>query len=255
MTDKRSIELSIEVPGTPEEVWRAIGTGPGITSWYVPHSFDEHEGAAATASFGPGPEMQVTGRVSHWEPPYRFANDGGEGVDGLAFEWTVEATDGGTCIVRLVNSGFGSGEPWDAEYDCMHDGWLIFLANLRLHLEHFSGQTATPILPMEMWSATRDEAWQRLTGGLGIDAQPAIGSTISTTDTDAPLLEGTVVGTGTSHLTLLIDKPAPGTAFVAAEVHGDAVGVSVWCYLYGADAADVAAREEPQWRSWLAAQA
>ncbi|MGL5826492.1 MAG: hypothetical protein ACRCYU_17020 [Nocardioides sp.] len=31
---KRSIELDIEVAGTPEEVWRAIATGPGISSWY-----------------------------------------------------------------------------------------------------------------------------------------------------------------------------------------------------------------------------
>lgn len=28
----RSIELEIEVPGTPEQVWRAIATGPGISS-------------------------------------------------------------------------------------------------------------------------------------------------------------------------------------------------------------------------------
>ena len=33
MTDDRTrIELEVEVPGTPEEVWRAIATGPGITS-------------------------------------------------------------------------------------------------------------------------------------------------------------------------------------------------------------------------------
>ena len=28
----RRIENSIEVPGTPEEVWEAIATGPGIES-------------------------------------------------------------------------------------------------------------------------------------------------------------------------------------------------------------------------------
>ncbi len=51
--ERRSIELEIEVPGTPEEVWRAIATGPGITSWYVPHEVEEREGGAALASFGP----------------------------------------------------------------------------------------------------------------------------------------------------------------------------------------------------------
>jgi hypothetical protein len=28
-SEGRKIELSIEVPGTPEEVWQAIATGPG----------------------------------------------------------------------------------------------------------------------------------------------------------------------------------------------------------------------------------
>ena len=54
--DRRSIELEVEVHGSPEEVWRAIATGPGISSWYVPHTVDEREGGAATASFGPAPE-------------------------------------------------------------------------------------------------------------------------------------------------------------------------------------------------------
>ena len=50
--DERSVELEVEVPGTPEEVWRAIATGPGISSWYVPHTVDEAEGGVAVASFG-----------------------------------------------------------------------------------------------------------------------------------------------------------------------------------------------------------
>ena len=41
----------------------------------------------------------------------------GEGRPTFAAEWLVEARDGGTCVVRLINSGFGSGAEWDAEYD------------------------------------------------------------------------------------------------------------------------------------------
>ena len=43
--DRRAIELEVEVPGTPEEVWRAIATGPGISSWYVPHTVEERRRA------------------------------------------------------------------------------------------------------------------------------------------------------------------------------------------------------------------
>ena len=32
----RAIDLAIEVPGTPEEVWEAVASGPGITAWFVP---------------------------------------------------------------------------------------------------------------------------------------------------------------------------------------------------------------------------
>ena len=38
---RRSIQVEVEVPGTPEEVWQAIATGPGISSWFVPTEFEE----------------------------------------------------------------------------------------------------------------------------------------------------------------------------------------------------------------------
>ena len=40
----RSIELEVEVVGTPEQVWEAIATARGISSWYVPHTMEEREG-------------------------------------------------------------------------------------------------------------------------------------------------------------------------------------------------------------------
>src|SRR4051812_44479172 len=41
---RRSVQIEIEVPGTPEEVWQAIATGPGISSWMVPAEFEEKDG-------------------------------------------------------------------------------------------------------------------------------------------------------------------------------------------------------------------
>ena len=43
---RRSVQVEVEVPGTPEEVWQAIATGPGISSWFVPTTFEEHDGTA-----------------------------------------------------------------------------------------------------------------------------------------------------------------------------------------------------------------
>ena len=41
---RRSVQVEVEVPGTPEEVWQAIATGPGISSWFVPTAFEERDG-------------------------------------------------------------------------------------------------------------------------------------------------------------------------------------------------------------------
>ncbi len=249
--ETRSIDVEIEVPGTPEEVWRAIATGPGVSSWYVPHTIDERAGGDVTVSFGPG--MEVTGRVAAWEPPHRFVIDNGDDV-GLAFEWLVEARDGASCVVRLVNSGFGSGEDWDAQYDGMREGWQIFLANLRLHLEHHPGGSATAMLPMATWAGPRDDAWTRVLSELGLATELAPGDRFEVTAGDAPELAGTVADAAPHHLSLLLDRPAAGTAFVAAEGHRDEVSVSIWSYLYGDDAPSIAERDEPRWRDWLAAR-
>jgi uncharacterized protein YndB with AHSA1/START domain len=249
--ENRSIELEIEVIGTPQEVWQAIATGPGISSWYVPHTVEEREGGAAMAAFGPGPEMQVPGRVAAWEPPHRVVFDGGEGAGGLAFEWLVEARDGGTCVVRLVNSGFGSGDDWDGQYDAMSDGWRLFMFNLKLHLEHFRGQTATASLPTAMWAGPREEAWAALADQLGIPAAPVVGDRIQAGAHDAPALAGTVADVASWRLALVVDQPAPGTAIIAAEGAGDHASVSIWSYLYGTDGAVAAKRDESRWATWL----
>jgi uncharacterized protein YndB with AHSA1/START domain len=53
---RRSVQVEVEVPGTPEEVWQAIATGPGISSWFVPTTFEQSDGrpVSVTMNFGPG---------------------------------------------------------------------------------------------------------------------------------------------------------------------------------------------------------
>ena len=263
----RTIELEIEVPGTPEEVWRAIATGPGISSWYVPHQVEERAGGTARASFGAGPEMEVDGRVVVWEPPHRIVLDGGEGDPGLAFEWLVEARDGGSCVVRLVNTGFGEGGPWDDQYDDLYRGWQLFMANLRLHLEHFAGRTATAALPMTSWQGDSGSAWRALAGALGLPVEPTVGERVRLVPADGGggggggdggggggdgvALGGTVLFVEPGRVALLLDEPAPGTGFIAAEGHGGRCALSVWAYLYGEDRDRLAAEFTTTWQRWL----
>ncbi len=249
MTDQqpadRSIHLSVEVPGTPEEVWAAIASGPGIGSWFVPTELEGREGGPVVQHFGPG--MDAEGVITAWEPPRRLAFGATDG-SGLAFEWLVEAREGGSCVVRLVNSGFGTGEEWDDQYDAMTEGWSIFLANLRLHRTHFPGQAASCALPTAMWDMTQEDAWGLLLETLGLGTPEVGGSATST----APALGGQVVEVvAPHHVTVLLTEPAPGVAFFAAERAGPALGVSAWLYLYGPDAAGLAAREGARWQDWL----
>ena len=249
----RVIDLSIEVAGTPEEVWRAIATGPGISSWYVPHRVEERAGGAATASFGPGPEMQVDGRVAVWEPPLRIVFDDGQGAGGLAFEWLVEAGDSDSCVVRLISTGFGDGGEWDDQYDALQEGWKLFLLNLRLHLEHFRGQDAAAALPTGMWPVDPPTAWDRFTGALGVPSTLVVGDRLDLDGGDGARLAGTVVDVAERRLALLLDEPAPGTAFMVAEGHGPGCGLSVWAYLYGDDRDTLAADVGAGWQRWLSA--
>ncbi len=70
---RRSVQVEVEVSGTPEEVWQAIATGPGISSWFVPAEFEEQDGkpVAVKLSFGPG--MESRSAVTAWDPPRMFA--------------------------------------------------------------------------------------------------------------------------------------------------------------------------------------
>src|SRR5258705_9243736 len=100
---RRSIQVEVEVPGTPEEVWQAIATGPGISAWFTPAEFEERDGkpVAVTLNFGPGMESRSV--VTAWDPPRMFAKEADGWFPGsppIATEFSVEARAAGVCVVR-----------------------------------------------------------------------------------------------------------------------------------------------------------
>lgn len=244
----RAIELEVAVAGTPEQVWEAIATGPGISAWFVPTTVVGEPGGVITQDFGPG--MLVEGRVQAWQPPHRFGfGEHAEPAPGaMAFEFLVEARDGGSCVVRLVNSGFGSGEEWDDQYDATENGWRIFLHILQLHLQRFAGQPATRVLAMAMEPGTSDAdaIWTTARRALTGD-----GDVVHSDGDAVPPLDGTVTLHANRGLAFALDGPAPGTGLVAIEPHGGATAVSLWLAFYGPDAAALAERDGPRWQAWV----
>lgn len=257
MTD-REIHAEIEVPGTPEQVWEAIATGPGITSWFMPARVEEHEGGEIVH----GDEgFSSTGRVTAWEPPHRLAYEEGEEIVGLdpkhpiATEWLIEAKAGGTCVVRLVMSGFGPDDDFAKARESFSSGWRTALDDLRLYLTHFAGQHAVPMTASgSAGPRMRDEVWEQLTGALGVPADPAPGDRVAVSAGNSTTLSGTVQQSEPGIVTLLLDEPAPGLALIGAGGPGDEVFTFVRAHLFGDDAASIAARDEPAWQAWLGEQ-
>ncbi|HVE94537.1 MAG TPA: SRPBCC domain-containing protein [Acidimicrobiales bacterium] len=237
----RDVDLSVVVPGTPEEVWDAVATSAGITSWFVPSAVEGRVGGTVISDFGSFGKEEAT--VTAYDVPRRYtALLGTQPDDGrvVATEWSVEARDGDTCTVRLVHSGFRAGAEWDGEYQGTVEGWKLFLENLRLHLTFFKGERADAIVPVRTISGPNARAWAELCSALDVRADLAVGDHFET-GPDAPLaLRGAVHHAqrtaAVSAYLFVLEGPLRGTALVAAEGGGDAVMISTWLYLYEADA-------------------
>jgi uncharacterized protein YndB with AHSA1/START domain len=258
MTRARSAEVSVEVPGTPEEAWEAIATGPGIAAWFVPAEVDGREGGAVSLDVGTG--MGPAGTVTGWEPPRRFAYEeawpalDGEPAGRLATEFRVEARAGGTCVVRIVSSVFASGDAWDQELEGLNEGWRSYLRNLALYMTHHRGQRCATILVTGVAAGSAEDGWAALAGALGL-AEAREGERTAATAPGAPALAGVVErasrGARDRDVLLRLEQPAAGTAFVSAYRYGAQVHVHVHAYLFGDDAEAVAAREGPRWEAWM----
>ena len=252
---RRFIAVETEVPGTPEEVWQAIATGPGITSWFVPTQLEERAKGSMVMNFGPG--MESKAEIQEWDPPRRFTAENKEGMGpgspAMATEWTIEAKSGGTCRVRVVHSWFASTDDWDKQFESVEKGWPAFFRILNAYITHFRGQSCTQVQLMAFTSEPKEKAWTDLTQPLGL-AGANVGQSVKSSG-DAPRLEAFVEHVAPDKkpdLMLRLQQPAPGTAQVSAMPMGGMVCVYVCLYLYGGEAASVAAREEPVWQTWLA---
>jgi len=252
---RRFIAVETEVPGTPEEVWQAIATGPGITAWFVPTQLEERAKGSIVASFGPGMDSQA--EIQEWDPPRRFTAENkqgmGPGSPAMATEWTVEAKAGGTCRVRVVHSWFADTDDWDQQFESVEQGWPAFFRILKGFLTHFRGQPCTQVQLMAITAEPKDKAWAEVAGPLGL-AGANVGQTVKSSG-DAPRFAAVVEYVSPRahpELTVRLDRPTPGMAHVAVMPTGDKVWVYLCLYLYGDGARDVATREEPVWQAWLA---
>jgi uncharacterized protein YndB with AHSA1/START domain len=254
MTDEtkgREFEVrgEIELPASPEQVWAAIATGPGVGSWFIGRmEIEPRVGGQASLAVMPGVTQQFT--VTGWEPGRRFACQGDQGTDD-AFEYLIEGRGHSATVLRFVHSGFMSGD-WDSEYyDALSAGDRMYLANLASYLRYFPGQTAA--FHVMCWGpqvADAERVWSAFTAAAGL---PGAGA------------GGTAVREGDRGL-VSIGRAAPAQAivdYVAPSLLGVRTSDSLYRFIHGhqgvvvveqhAFTGDGQAREHAQdaWQDWL----
>jgi uncharacterized protein YndB with AHSA1/START domain len=255
----RTVDLEVEVPVTPEQVWDAIATSEGIGVWFVPVELEGREGGRFTMHHAAGMDRQAT--ITAWEPHRRWAIELDEefapAADAeparLALELLVEARSGGTCAVRLINSGFGEDSAWDTQFASATTGWLTCLDALRVYLTHFAGRPATQIAAAGSVPGPRAGAWPAVREALGLD-DAAEGDRVAASAADAPPLAGVVERARDGAMTLLLDEPGPGIGFVGTGGPGEHASAVISASLFGEDAEKLAAQVEPEWRAWMEAR-
>lgn len=249
---RRSIEFEVELPGTPEQVWQAIATGPGISAWFVPTKFEEQGGKPVSLTLDFGGGMEFRHDVKAWNPPHTFVREGPGWVPGsppIAAEFTIEARAGGTCVMRVVQSLFSSVDDWDGQLTGAEEGWPGIINILRLYLQHFLGQPSAISKVMAPVSGTAADAWTTLMSSL------ALGGVRNgqrwTAPAGVPAMSGVAerVDAHPVGVLLRLDAPAPGIAALGMIEFGDMAMAGFTFYMYGDAAEATLARETPRWQA------
>ena len=226
----RRIENSIEVPGTPEQVWEAIATSHGIECWFVPAQVQD-----GRVALDMGGGMEDAGPVVglRASPPLRLR--GGLGgrrgrAAGAAGVGVPRRGQGRRHLRRAARQhparrrrGLGRGAGLDVQ-----------------------GLGDVPAQPARVSHALPGPALRHGDGlGNGRLARRSCARSASTgADTGdrvrtahAPVLAGTVEYRGERELLLRLDEPAPGLGLVYAYDWQDTTRTIVHLYLFE-DSAD-----------------
>lgn len=175
MPHEFEVREEITLEATPEQVWEAIATGPGVDSWFMGRTeIEPREGGKVRSVM---PEGTGESTVTAWDPPHRFAYRGDENPDGtfMAFEYLVEGREGGSTVLRFVHSGF-LGDDWEAEYDALRVGDRMYLEKLAVYVKHFAGRTSTyNLFEIGPQVADSQRAWAAFTEAFGLPGTAAPG--------------------------------------------------------------------------------
>jgi uncharacterized protein YndB with AHSA1/START domain len=213
----RIIRAEIRTSATAAQAWDAWADPEKIAAWFVDRASGEAKPGSIMTwyfdDFGFAQPLKVVEAilgerfVLRWEPP--------EGDPGI-LEVGI-AREGGTTILRLVNSGFREGAQWDDEYQGTVSGWQLSLSILKHYLENFPGRRKSSLLLFrpaayqyaELLHYFQDESklaqWLTKSGSVGKlgdsvhlnlrDAEPLEGKVLAVTDREIAVSWDEIGGT------------------------------------------------------------
>ncbi|HUF51650.1 MAG TPA: SRPBCC domain-containing protein, partial [Longimicrobiales bacterium] len=131
----RQAEAELRTTASPDEAYAAWADPAGIAAWFV----DAARGEAVAGGtmiwewkdFG----IEVPYRVLEADPGWRLVLAGPENVAPAGMIEITITRDGGTTVLRVVNSGFLDEAVWDDVFEDTRLGWIGALALLQQYLE------------------------------------------------------------------------------------------------------------------------
>jgi uncharacterized protein YndB with AHSA1/START domain len=172
----RAFELSLELDHPVDDVWRALTDAGELVRWF-PFDAKVEPGLGGTVWLSWGDPWFFCTRIEVWRPGEHLRlieNRSDELAKDarIAMDFTLEGR-GGATVLRMVHSGFGTGEEWDTEYDGISRGWAYELRCLRHYLDRHLGQSRHVAWLPQPTDVGRERAYATV---FGPDALAAEGS-------------------------------------------------------------------------------
>jgi len=251
------VETEVTIQASPEAIWKAIATGPGIKAWFMgmESEFDERVGGDVRTKMGD--QFVEMAKLTAWDPPNHFATEGkeafGPGSPTIGYEWTVESKGGGKCVLRQVQTLFTTDDSWDTQVGDTSAGWPAFFHVLRNYVERHADEPSGVVQAMGPVPGSKDEAFERLTNALGVN-ELAQGASVDCNVDGVPAFSGVIedIVRGRSNRVMIgLEKPFKGTGWIGVGPIGGNMSAIVTLYYYGEGAAEASARDNEQLTKWL----
>jgi uncharacterized protein YndB with AHSA1/START domain len=252
-TGARTLERNLSIDAPIDAVWKALTDAEELTNWFPPE---------ATVEPGPGGKIfmrwgdfwQGESDIEIWEPPHHLRTSFEAGVARTAVDYFLER-DGNATTLRLVHSGFGTGDDWDTAYNGIRKGWRAELYSLRNYLENHRGQRRAVVGARAEYPGSDEAGWAKLAAALHLPTDIAPGDRLDITIVDDRVRGQVVLGEAPGQLCAIADITGPVTArkaYFRIELDrcAGAPNALLWLGAFDIDD-DAAKRIEDRWTQWL----